>query len=84
MIYQNKKNYKIYRVESTAIDCTNKNNNVLVYIYHEVPYPNVKYVREVGEFLEKFEEYKWSIDGNNINVTDQRTKANATPQRVIK
>ncbi len=55
MLYRNKKNNKFYELEWSATDCTNKRDGILVYIYSPISDKTIKYVREVEEFLEKFE-----------------------------
>lgn len=53
--YRNKKNGNLYDLEGVAIDCTNERDGVRVYIYSSVSNPEMKFVRECNEFLEKFE-----------------------------
>lgn len=53
--YRNKKNGNLYDLKGVAIDCTNERDGTKVYIYSSVSNPEMKFVREEKEFLEKFE-----------------------------
>lgn len=55
MTYRNKKNGYLYIIECSAIDVTNNRSGEMVYVYYPISDPTAKYVREVSEFLEKFE-----------------------------
>jgi hypothetical protein len=48
-IWKNKKKGTLYHATGTKIDCTNANDGKTMVVYGDA------YVREVGEFLEKFE-----------------------------
>jgi hypothetical protein len=54
MIFKNKKSSELYIVHCNAIDKTN-NKDSYVYVYSTLGNPDIKYVRDADEFLEKFE-----------------------------
>ncbi len=55
MLFRNKKNGKLYKVQAEAVDCTNARDGTPVYIYAPVDDPRVLSVREKTEFLLKFD-----------------------------
>lgn len=56
MLFKNKKNGKTYRYLAVGIDCTNSRDGTMVVIYCPDDDDHSVYVREYGEFYEKFEE----------------------------
>lgn len=54
--YIHKKTGNIYTVEGEAIDCTNSRNDTIVVLYRNKE--GMLFVREKGEFLEKFDAVK--------------------------
>jgi hypothetical protein len=54
--YRNKKSGDTYFIESIVIDKTNARDGRLMYLYYAEKEPERKYVRDMAEFLMKFEE----------------------------
>jgi len=53
--YKNRKNQKIYMCLAKGIDCTNVRDGIEVVIYHLIDDNRNIYVRELQEFINKFE-----------------------------
>lgn len=54
-LYRNKKNGKLYRALREVLDCTNSRDGTLAILYVRADSGEQQFIRERGEFLEKFE-----------------------------